>query len=36
MVARSAKDLRVYKQAYSLAMEIFEISKRWPREEIYW
>jgi len=35
MVAKSAKDLRVYKQAYSLAMDIFEISKEWPREEKY-
>lgn len=29
----SAKDLRVYKKAYTLAMEIFNISKRWPSEE---
>ncbi|HEA67942.1 MAG TPA: four helix bundle protein [Desulfobacterales bacterium] len=28
----SAKDLRVYKKAYALAMEIFHISKRWPCE----
>jgi len=31
----SAKDLRVYKKAYALAMEIFHISKRWPSEEKY-
>ena len=31
----SAKDLRVYKKAYTLAMEIFHISKRWPSEEKY-
>ncbi len=31
----SAKDLRVYKKAYALAMEIFNISKRWPAEEKY-
>ena len=35
MIAKSAKELRVYKQAYSLAMEIFEISKEWPKEEKY-
>jgi len=27
MVAKSAKDLRVYKKAYSLAMAIFFLSK---------
>ena len=32
---RSAKDLRVYKKAYTLAMEIFNISKQWPAEEKY-
>jgi four helix bundle protein len=32
---KSAKDLRVYKRAYALAMEIFNISKRWPSEEKY-
>jgi len=31
----SAKDLNVYKKAYALAMEIYEISKRWPVEEKY-
>ena len=35
MVAKSAKDLRVYKKAYSLAMEIFELSKGWPKAEKY-
>jgi four helix bundle protein len=30
---RSAKDLRVYKKAYTLAMEIFELSRKWPVEE---
>ena len=29
----SAKDLRVYRKAYALAMEIFNISKQWPSEE---
>src|SRR6185295_7378345 len=31
----SAKDLKVYKAAYNLAMKIFEISKRFPPEERY-
>jgi four helix bundle protein len=30
---KSAKDLRVCKKAYTLAMEIFHISKQWPSEE---
>lgn len=29
------KDLLVYKKAFSLAMEIFEISKTFPKEEVY-
>jgi len=32
---KSAKDLRVYKTAYDLAVEIFKISKTWPPEERY-
>ena len=32
---KSAKDLRVYKKVYALAMEIFNISKQWPAEEKY-
>ena len=35
MRINSAKDLEVYKKAYSLAMEIFEISKSFPKEERY-
>lgn len=31
----SAKDLIVYNEAYALAMEIFELSKKWPPEERY-
>ena len=31
----SAKDLIVYVKAYELAMRIFEISKRFPKEEQY-
>ena len=30
---RSAKDLDVYKKAYKLATEVFELSKRFPPEE---
>lgn len=29
------KDLLVYKKAFKLAMDIFEISKRFPKEETY-
>lgn len=35
MKINSAKDLTVYKRAYDLAMEVFEISKRFPAEERY-
>ena len=31
----SFKDLTVYKKAFELAMEIFEISKKFPKEETY-
>src|SRR5438045_9222086 len=33
MQVDSAKDLNVYKQAYKLAMEIFELTKNFPSEE---
>ena len=33
--ANSFKDLIVYKKAYKLAMEIFELSKDFPKEEKY-
>lgn len=33
MVIQSAKELEVYKVAYRLAMQLFEISKRFPPEE---
>ena len=35
MIIKTAKDLKVYKVAYDLAMGIYEISKQWPKEEIY-
>jgi len=33
MQINSAKDLKVYKAAYALAMRIFEVTKRFPPEE---
>ncbi|MCK5852222.1 four helix bundle protein [bacterium] len=33
MYVKSAKDLDVYKLAFELAMEIFFISKNFPKEE---
>jgi four helix bundle protein len=35
MRINSAKDLEVYKKAYALAMEIFNLSKTFPPEEKY-
>jgi four helix bundle protein len=35
MAAKSVKDTTVYKKAFELAMEIFEISKLFPSEEKY-
>jgi four helix bundle protein len=35
MFIKSAKDLEVYKKAYTLAMDIFEQSKTFPPEEKY-
>ena len=35
MMIRSAKDLDVYKKAYSLSMEIYRQSKSWPVDERY-
>lgn len=35
MQINSAKDLEVYKKAYAVSMEIFELSKSWPAEEKY-
>lgn len=35
MVGKSAKELRVHQQAYALVMEIFDLSKAWPKEETY-
>ncbi|NCC58369.1 MAG: four helix bundle protein [Synergistales bacterium] len=35
MRINSAKELDVYKKAYSLSMEIFHLSQGWPKEEKY-
>lgn len=35
MAAVSVKDTKVYKLAFELAMDIFEISKKFPKEETY-
>ncbi len=35
MRINSATELEVYRMAYTLAMDIFEISKQFPKEEIY-
>jgi four helix bundle protein len=35
MIIHSAEELNVYKAAYELSMEIFEISETWPPEEKY-
>ena len=35
MAARSVKETKVYQKAFELAMEIFEISKSFPKEEKY-
>ena len=35
MKYKGYKDLKVYKLAYKLAMEIFEITKSYPKEEKY-
>jgi len=32
---KSIKDLKVYNLAYKLAMEVFEITKTFPKEEVY-
>ena len=35
MPVQNAKELKVYKAAYALAMDIFKVSKTWPVEERY-
>ena len=35
MIINSANELKVYRTAYQLAMDIFRFSKEWPTEEKY-
>lgn len=35
MRINSAKDLDAYKKAYALSMDIFQLSKEWPKDEKY-
>ena len=35
MAAQTFRDLTVYKKAFNLAMEIFQVSKKFPSEEKY-
>ena len=32
---RNVRDLKVYRKAFDLAMEIYEITKKFPKEETY-
>ena len=34
-MVKNVKDLKVYQMAYKLAVDIFEITKKFPKEEIY-
>jgi four helix bundle protein len=34
-IAKSYKELKVYQKSYDVAMRIFNLSKEFPREEIY-
>jgi four helix bundle protein len=35
MMIKSAKNLDVYQKAYAISMQIFQLSKCWPKEEKY-
>jgi four helix bundle protein len=35
MAVQSVKELTVYRKSYTLAMRVFEVSRRFPGEEIY-
>lgn len=35
MIIKTAKELTVYQKSYALAMQIFEISKNFPKEEVF-
>lgn len=34
-IIRTVRDLKVYQRSHDLAMEIFKITKQFPREELY-
>jgi four helix bundle protein len=34
-IAKSYKDLKVYQKSYEAAMEIFDFSKKFPKDEMY-
>jgi four helix bundle protein len=34
-IAKSYKDLNVYQKSYEVAMEIFDFSKKFPKDEMY-
>ena len=34
-IIRSHKELKVYQEAYKTSLEIYEISKKFPKEELY-
>jgi len=34
-VIKSCKDLKVYQMAYKLSMDVFDITKKFPKEETY-
>jgi hypothetical protein len=35
MAVQSVKELTVYRKSYALAMRVFELSKRFPKEELF-
>jgi four helix bundle protein len=35
MIIKSAKELTVYQKSYALAMQLFEASKSFPKEEVF-
>ena len=34
-VIKSCKDLKVYQMAYKLSIDVFDITKKFPKEETY-
>jgi four helix bundle protein len=34
-IIKTCSDLNVYRQSYALAMEVFELTKQFPKEEVY-